>query len=128
MLTSDAGKMLDSVKALYPHFKSETPNAYRIFTFLIIARYSRVMRPILLSAKSLSRYNQWNRENAVMKTMVIHGTVQSGLKAVVIHCWLRAREILDYCTRSWYQARENTGAELELGSKRGKTWDHQVRK
>lgn len=25
-------------------------------------------------------------------------------------------------TRSWHQARENTGAELELGSKRGKTW------
>ena len=25
-------------------------------------------------------------------------------------------------TRSWHQARENTGAELELGSKRGKIW------
>ena len=40
-----------------------------------------------------------------------------GLKAVVIHCWLQAQEISDRC---WYQARENTGAELELGSKRGK--------
>ena len=45
-----------------------------------------------------------------------------GLKAVVIHCWLQAREISDYCTRSYYQARENTSAELELSSKRGKTW------